>query len=137
MPKSRQRCSTSWSSSSNEDSSRRISILSRAVSLPSRCWRSRRVAPPPSSARRILSRRTSSGELTLVAAAAPTTPATTPAAPRGSHAVGGREGEGGDLLLHVLAAAARAGHGFPPRPHEPLESLVALGADVFVDRHRA
>ena len=53
MPKSRQRCSTSLSSSSKLPSSSSSSTRSRAVSLPSRCWRSRRSAPPPSSARRV------------------------------------------------------------------------------------
>src|SRR5687767_4082887 len=59
MPKSRQRCSTSLSSSSKVPSSSSSSTRSRAVSLPSPCCRSRRSGPPPSSARRTLSRRTS------------------------------------------------------------------------------
>src|SRR5437764_10657198 len=50
MPKSRQRCVTSLSSSSKEPSSSSNSIRSRAESLPSLCCRSRRSAPPPASA---------------------------------------------------------------------------------------
>src|ERR1039458_83426 len=50
MPKSRQRWVTSLSSSSKDFSSRRTSTRSRALSLPSRCWRARRSSPPPCSA---------------------------------------------------------------------------------------
>ena len=50
MPKSRQRCVTSLSSSSNEPSSSSSSMRSRALSLPSLCWRARRSGPPPCSA---------------------------------------------------------------------------------------
>src|SRR4030042_624890 len=80
MPKSRQWCSTSLSSSSKVPSSSSSSTRSRAVSFPSRPppasrgaprWRGvslpwgasppRRSAPPPSSARRTRSRRSSRG----------------------------------------------------------------------------
>src|SRR6185295_17556983 len=57
MPKSVQRCSTNMSNSSNEPSSRRTSIRSRAVSLPRLCWASILACPPP---RRALARRCSS-----------------------------------------------------------------------------
>ena len=50
MPKSWQRCSTNMSHSSNEASSRRRVIRSRAVSLPLPCWVSIRRWPPPSRA---------------------------------------------------------------------------------------
>src|SRR5438128_5285912 len=61
MPKSRQRCVTSLSTSSNVPGSKRSSIRSRAVSLPASCWRFCRSAPPPSSARRSRSASTSFG----------------------------------------------------------------------------
>src|SRR5882762_352750 len=50
MPKSVQWWRTNLSSSSNVPSSNRRLILSRAVSLPALCPRSRRSAPPPASA---------------------------------------------------------------------------------------
>src|SRR5882762_3236959 len=50
MPKSVQWWRTNLSSSSNVPSSNRRLILSRAVSLPALCSRSRRSAPPPASA---------------------------------------------------------------------------------------
>src|SRR5262245_23407738 len=50
MPKSRQRCVTSLSSSSKVPSSSSSSMRSRAPSLPSLCWRARRSGPPPCSA---------------------------------------------------------------------------------------
>src|SRR5437870_10341566 len=50
MPKSLQWCRTNLSSSSKEPSSSNKLILSRAVSLPALCSRSRRSGPPPSSA---------------------------------------------------------------------------------------
>src|SRR5258708_17412090 len=50
MPKSVQWWRTNLSSSSNVPSSSRRLILSRAVSLPALCSRSRRSAPPPASA---------------------------------------------------------------------------------------
>src|SRR5436190_17642815 len=50
IPKSRQRCVTSLSSSSKVPSSSSNSTRSRAESLPSLCCRSRRSRPPPASA---------------------------------------------------------------------------------------
>src|SRR5687768_16574193 len=47
IPKSRERCSTSESSSKKEPGSRRSSTRSRAVSFPSACWRAVRSGPPP------------------------------------------------------------------------------------------
>src|SRR5437660_1220902 len=52
MPKSRQRCVTSLSTSSNVPGSNSSSMRSRALSLPAACWRSSRSCPPPSAARR-------------------------------------------------------------------------------------
>src|SRR5437660_1208203 len=54
MPKSRQRCVTNLSTSSNESLSRRSETRSRAVSLPSAFCRSWRCLPPPSSAARFI-----------------------------------------------------------------------------------
>src|SRR5512132_3928388 len=56
IPKSRERCSTSLSSSKNEPGSRRSSTRSRAVSFPSACCRATRSGPPPS---RLFARRAS------------------------------------------------------------------------------
>jgi hypothetical protein len=52
IPKSRQRCVTSLSTSSKVPGSNSKSMRSRAVSLPLSCWRRSRSSPPPSSARR-------------------------------------------------------------------------------------
>src|SRR4028118_2225599 len=52
IPKSRHRWVTSLSTSWKLPGSNRVSIRSRAVSLPASCWRRRRSSPPPSSARR-------------------------------------------------------------------------------------
>ena len=54
MPKSWQRCSTNMSHSSNEPSSRRSSMRSRAVSLPLACCAAMRFSPPPSARERAL-----------------------------------------------------------------------------------
>eukprot|EP00001_Collodictyon_triciliatum_P121572 21296_3 len=47
MPKSVQRCSTSWSYSMNEPSSSKMDKRSRAVSLPFPCCTSTLFIPPP------------------------------------------------------------------------------------------
>src|SRR5262249_39542849 len=139
IPKSRQRWSTSLSSSSKVPSSSRSSTRSRAVSLPSACWRSRRSAPPPSSAWRIFSRRVASRSLTSGSVAATASPAAAPAAaPRRARApvcARAREGEGGELLLHLRAGAVGTGHGFGPGPDELLEPRVAERAAVLVEGH--
>src|SRR6478672_963690 len=57
MPNWVERCSTNRSVSSNEPSSSRTSMRSRAVSLPLACWLAMRFSPPP---RRAPARRCSS-----------------------------------------------------------------------------
>src|SRR5713101_3428202 len=154
IPKSRQRCSTSLSSSSKEPGSRSSSTRSRAVSFPSACWRSRRSRPPPSSARRTFSRSRPSRSISIPAwdparrgggdAAPPgprgTPPTAPPATPTASATPGGdpptaREREARELLLDLLVVTGGAAHGFAPGPHQGLEVVVAPGADVLVDGH--
>src|SRR5436190_3422773 len=60
MPKSRQRCVTNLSISSNVPESNRRLMRSRAVSFPDSRWRRSRSSPPPSAARRSRSAKTSS-----------------------------------------------------------------------------
>src|SRR5207253_9451593 len=55
ISKSVERWTTSWSSSWNEPGSKSSAMRSRAVSLPSLCWRWMRASPPPSSLSRLRS----------------------------------------------------------------------------------
>src|SRR5437870_6193339 len=158
MPKSRQRCSTSLSSSSKDPSSRSRPTRSRAVSLPSTCCLWTRSGPPPASARRSFSRRTSTGSgiaagggspagftrwavLWPVAggfsmATAASAPAAAAAAAGGGHeAPGAGEREARHLLLHLGPRAAGAGDHLAPGADVLLEALVAGAADVLVDGH--
>src|SRR5262249_24856779 len=144
--KSRQRCSTSLSSSSKLPSSSSRSTRSRAVSLPSRCCRSRRSSPPPASARRVRSRRSSSGQLSpgLVRQSA-RPPAAGPGAARRRFAGGGRfgapcaraHGEDRQLLADRLARAGGTAHLLGEAAHQLLEAAAAAAAGVLVDRHLA
>src|SRR5262249_24806062 len=115
------------------------STRSRAVSLPSLCWRSRRSGPPPSSARRCFSRRTSRRPLTgerparrSVAASAAAAAAAAAASVAGA---GAGQGEGRELLLDLAAAATRTGHDLGEGADVLLEERAALPALVFVQGH--
>ena len=124
MPKSRQRCSTSLSSSSKVPSSSSSSTRSRAVSLPSRV-----LALAPLLAAALLGAARLVAQDGAVGHGASRQPQPPPPH-RTAAAAGGREprrrrramANVGELLLDVAALAGRAGDALAEAPHELLEA---------------